>query len=169
MKTIIAFTVVLCISGAHYALAKPKNRLQTKVASHFIARIAPIAVEEGRKHNIPPSAIISQAILESNYGRSALAREGNNYFGIKAYYWKGKTIRYKAHDGVDKYRRYSCLRESVIDYCKFVTKPRYRKAFQYSNGEDFVRSVARLGYCTDKQYAFWISEIISRYDLSRFD
>lgn len=169
MKPIIAFTVVLCLAGAHYALAKPKNKLQSKVASQFITRIAPIAVELGKKHKIPPSAIISQAILESNYGRSALAREANNYFGIKAYHWKGASIRYKAHDGVDKYRRYDSLRHSVSDYCLFVTKPRYRKAFQYSNGEDFVRSVARLGYCTDKQYAFWISEIISRYDLSRFD
>ena len=48
----------------------------------FIAQIAPAAKEIEEKYRILPFIIIGQAILESNWGKSILAVQGYNLFGI---------------------------------------------------------------------------------------
>lgn len=59
----------------------------------FIDEIAPIAVALNKQdQEILPSVIIAQAILESNYGKSELAVNANNLFGIKGRY-HGKSIK----------------------------------------------------------------------------
>src|SRR4029077_1102180 len=50
----------------------------------FIGSIAEAAVESADATGVPASVTIAQAILESYWGSSRLAREANNYFGIKA-------------------------------------------------------------------------------------
>lgn len=49
----------------------------------FIKRWAVYAQEESRISGVPASLIIAQAILESNWGKSRLAVQANNYFGHK--------------------------------------------------------------------------------------
>ena len=60
---------------------------------NFINRIAPMAVEDMKQTRVLASLTIAQAILESGWGESKLAREGNNLFGIKkALLGKGKQL-----------------------------------------------------------------------------
>ena len=54
-----------------------------KTGNSFIDSIAPDAVRTVRQLGIPASVTIAQAILESGWGRSSLARISKNYFGIK--------------------------------------------------------------------------------------
>lgn len=161
MKTLVTIVMTLLVSSNQNALGK--------VSSEFIAKLVPIAKEEGKKYGIPPSAIVSQAILESNYGRSKLAIAANNYFGIKAFHWNGDTYLYQAHDGIGVYRKYASLKESVRDYCKFVRQPRYSRAFVSYSGAEFVKSIASLGYCSDKNYSGAIASIIKKYQLHVLD
>lgn len=49
----------------------------------FIEKLAPAAQESARRFGVPASVTLAQAILESRWGQSGLAREGNNFFGIK--------------------------------------------------------------------------------------
>lgn len=49
----------------------------------FIARLAPVAVQDMRKYGVPASLTLAQAILESNWGTSGLTQKANNLFGIK--------------------------------------------------------------------------------------
>jgi len=59
----------------------------------FIDEIAPIAVTLNQQgQEILPSIIIAQAILESNYGKSELAVNANNLFGMKGRY-HGKSVK----------------------------------------------------------------------------
>lgn len=44
----------------------------------FISKVAPAAVEDMRKHGVPASLTIAQAILESGWGTSELATKANN-------------------------------------------------------------------------------------------
>ncbi|MEJ1300404.1 glucosaminidase domain-containing protein [Latilactobacillus sakei] len=39
-----------------------------------------------KKHQVLPSIIIAQAIIESDWGRSDLATKANNLFGVKGQY-----------------------------------------------------------------------------------
>src|SRR4029450_3062974 len=50
----------------------------------FISSIGEAAVRSADDTGVPASVTIAQAILESYWGSSRLAREQNNYFGIKA-------------------------------------------------------------------------------------
>ena len=60
---------------------------------NFIGRIAPLAVEDMKKTGVLASLTIAQAILESGWGESTLAKNYNNLFGIKAdSSWKGESV-----------------------------------------------------------------------------
>ena len=50
----------------------------------FIEKIAPIIVKYAPQYNVLcPSAVIGQAVLESDGGNSELAVQACNYFGLK--------------------------------------------------------------------------------------
>ncbi|MBC1406067.1 N-acetylmuramoyl-L-alanine amidase, partial [Listeria welshimeri] len=72
----------------------------TSTQQAFINEIAPHAEVVQKKHGILASITISQAILESNWGKSELAQKGKNLFGIKGSY-KGNTVvmATKEHNG----------------------------------------------------------------------
>jgi flagellum-specific peptidoglycan hydrolase FlgJ len=59
----------------------------------FIAKVLPGALQSQKEHGMPASVTIAQAIDESGYGESGLAKECNNFFGIKA----GKNQDYKRY------------------------------------------------------------------------
>ena len=50
----------------------------TKSKPQFISEIAPIAIDNMKKNGILASITIAQAILESGYGNSELAKGANN-------------------------------------------------------------------------------------------
>src|SRR3954452_15287900 len=52
--------------------------------AQFIAAAVPAAQASQRETGVPAAVTIAQAILESDWGDSVLARATNNYFGIKA-------------------------------------------------------------------------------------
>ena len=52
-------------------------------AIEYVNKYSVLAVSEMRRTGIPASITLVQGMLESNYGRSTLATEGNNHFGIK--------------------------------------------------------------------------------------
>ena len=55
----------------------------TKAQAAFIATLAPAAQQAQKEFGIPASITIAQAILESGWGKTRLAADYNNFFGIK--------------------------------------------------------------------------------------
>jgi flagellum-specific peptidoglycan hydrolase FlgJ len=53
--------------------------------AEFLERWAYTAHQEHKRYGIPASIKLAQAIHETGWGRSSLARLGNNYFGMKYY------------------------------------------------------------------------------------
>src|SRR5205814_6649723 len=52
--------------------------------TEFINVVGVAAQRSRRTTGVPASVTVAQAILESDWGRSRLTRQGNNLFGIKA-------------------------------------------------------------------------------------
>ena len=52
--------------------------------AEFFEKYAAAAIEEQKRYGIPASVTLAQMAVESGYGESSLARQDNNYFGIKA-------------------------------------------------------------------------------------
>jgi flagellar protein FlgJ len=51
----------------------------------FVAAATRAALASSRAGGFPPGITVAQAALESRWGQSQLARDANNYFGIKAH------------------------------------------------------------------------------------
>lgn len=63
--------------------SKAKKR-QAAAFTAYIAQHAPAALHSMAQYKVPASIKLAQALLESNAGRSVLARQTLNHFGIKA-------------------------------------------------------------------------------------
>ncbi|WP_231169107.1 glycoside hydrolase family 73 protein [Clostridium botulinum] len=104
---------------------------------NFINSIKDGAISSMKKHGVLASITISQAILESAWGRSQLSSKYKNLFGIKAdASWKGprvnmRTGEYRNGSHVMEncgFKVYSSYAESIEDHALFlVNNPRYRK------------------------------------------
>ncbi len=142
----------------------------------FLLKLIPLALKHQAEDHIPASALIAMAAFESDYGRSDLARDHNNFFGIKAWKstWKGEVARMPTVDSGQRrmadFRVYSDFEVGVDGYAQFISQSnRYQKAFNFGDGPSFVRELLRAGYCPDHDYLTYIKTIMERHDLKRLD
>lgn len=144
----------------------------------FIEMIGNTAGEVCAEYNLPASACIAQAILESGWGRYCIGQY--NYFGRKWNGWgnyvRQQTTEYENGEYVtiyDKFQSYESLEDAIRDWCILLTEdPKYADALAEWRSrwvvEDFVYVLAPT-YATDPDYARKVVSIIEANDLYRFD
>ena len=168
----------------------PSTNTFPKTGNAFIDKIAPWAVESGKKHGIPPSVIIAQGILESGWGGSSLTKKSNAIYGVKysdkwprpgnpyVTGWVWHKTREQTASGtvyyVDaKFCSYKDQRDSTMDHGLFLEQPRYRAAKDnYAKTKDangYLRDIRVAGYATDLKYIPLVTQLMVKYDLYRFD
>lgn len=148
----------------------------------FIAEIAPFASRVQKEYNILSSLLISQAILESAWGKSKLAQEGKNLFGIKGSYngqsvtmptWevvKGQKVQVQA-----AFRKYPSWYESFRDlanlYINGVSwdRNKYRSIIGEKDYHAAAKAVQSAGYASDPDYAGKLINIIKTNHLTKYD
>lgn len=108
-----------------------QNKQRSKDALDYIERYKDVAMTEMVKYKIPASITLAQGMLESGNGKSKLARQGNNHFGIKCHNdWKGKTMRMDDDAPKECFRVYKNAEESYRDHSKFLSNSsRYASLF----------------------------------------
>jgi flagellum-specific peptidoglycan hydrolase FlgJ len=142
---------------------------------NFINQILPGAKRAHAEYGVLPSLTLSQAILESNSGKSSI---GNNIFGIKATStWKGKkqlvwTTEYIK--GVKTkvqawFRDYDSIDESILDHAKLLTLTRYKPVVAAKDYKEACIQVQKCGYATDPKYATKLINIIEQNKLNLHD
>ena len=118
------------------------------------------------KH-INTELIIAQAIVESNYGTSRFAIEGNNLFGIRVWSKEG-MLPYKQPDTINwRVRAFKTKCESVRYYIEILnTKQVYaefRKARDMSFNRDPIKMAKALdSFSTNKEYEKHVIEVIKK-------
>jgi len=147
----------------------------------FIAAAVGPAQDSERQTGVPASVTIAQAIEESDWGVSKLAREANNYFGIKAVgtpsasdvYW---IETWEVVDGedvleLDPFQAYKTPQDSFADHGQFFLRnSRYAAARQVaSDPRAFAQAIADAGYATDPAYAAKLIRLMDQYDLYQYD
>ena len=138
----------------------------------YIAKYAGLAREHMRKYDIPASITLAQGLLESGAGRSTLAIEANNHFGIKCHSdWKGGRIIRSDDRPDDCFRRYDSPEESFTDHSLFLHRKRYAPLFELDINDyvGWARTLKQCGYATDPNYAARLISIIELYSLYNFD
>lgn len=143
-----------------------KDGGSTDYREEFITMMAPHAARVAERTGVDPRIIISQAALESNWGRSA---PGGNYFGIKSHGKEGgKKLKTKEvgpggeYETTDSFRQYGGVAESVDDYGNFLmANPRYKEMISSKGLDPQIEALGKSGYATDPKYASKIKSIAS--------
>ncbi|WP_101773062.1 glycoside hydrolase family 73 protein [Peptostreptococcus faecalis] len=189
-KIIIAVVIVFVlnflytVSKVFYEIDSSYTMKSSSSKSDFIEKIEEVSINEYRRSGILPSITISQAILESNWGRSKLTIDANNLFGIKAdAKWSGEKVKFKTKENYNDYekayfRKYKSWEESIRDHTDFLLKnSRYVKAGIFKK-EDYINQAQSLedaGYATtinekgEKIYADKLISIIKSNNLHEID
>ncbi|MBR4829525.1 MAG: glucosaminidase domain-containing protein [Muribaculaceae bacterium] len=135
----------------------------------YIERYKRVALESEREFGVPASITLAQGILESYAGKSRMAQEANNHFGIKAYHWSGEV--YGGGDSVKSrnvgYRKYGCPEDSFLDHAKFLKGPRYSILYQFdvTDYRSWAQGLRDCGYAVDVNYPAKLINIIEQYEL----
>lgn len=161
------------------------QRLTKKDQDEFIAKVAPLAQASQEKYGVPASVTIAQAMVESadakgNWGRSPLAYEDNNYFGIKARqgedYCQHPTKEWcKTHKRLEAtrapFRKFRWLRECFDRHAELLAKlPRYQPAMAVADDPlAFALQLKLCGYATDPNYPTMLASKIRTYKLAEYD
>lgn len=118
-------------------------------------------------------AIVAQACLESNFGKSKLASKYHNYFGMKCgSYWKGKSINLKTQEEYtynqlttirDNFRVYEDMRSGVLGYFIFTNTKRYANLKGITDPRQYLETIVADGYATDHRYVQKCMTIVEDY------
>lgn len=138
----------------------------------YISQYAELARKQMALYHIPASITLAQGILESSAGRSTLAREGNNHFGIKCHSeWNGPSMLRNDDLPDECFRVYDSPEESYRDHSLFLLRKRYAPLFELdiTDYSGWAHGLKRCGYATDPNYASRLISIIELYSLYNFD
>jgi flagellum-specific peptidoglycan hydrolase FlgJ len=132
-----------------------------------------LAVREMKRTGIPASITIAQGMIESDFGRSRLAREANNHFGIKCHSdWTGPTIKHNDDKRNECFRKYSKADQSFRDHSDFLkTESRYSFLFDLNPADykGWARGLKKAGYATNPDYANMLIRKIEENKLWKLD
>lgn len=146
---------------------------ENKTTAHeYIDEWSNEAIYQMVLHKVPASITLAQGMLESNYGNSRLATEGNNHFGIKCHKdWDGKKIYEDDETEGECFRKYKNVRDSFEDHSLFLKRTRYESLFKL-NTDDYkgwAKGLKECGYATNPKYPQQLIKIIEEHNLTRFD
>ena len=142
----------------------------------YAAQYAEYAMEQMRRYGIPASVTLAQGILESSNGRSRLAQNENNHFGIKATpSWIAEGGRYGLYSDDkpdEKFCSYDSVGDSYEHHSRFLKEnSRYAGCFKLSPDDykGWTRSIEKAGYATGGKYAENLQKIIEQNGLQQYD
>lgn len=145
----------------------------TAVVNRYIQKYKDVAVKEMMVYRVPASITLAQGILESNAGRSDLAVEANNHFGIKCHKgWTGMTFYKDDETKNECFRKYDSSLESFRDHSWFLTqRDRYKSLFDLNitDYKAWANGLKSAGYATNPAYASLLIKTIEAFNLSKFD
>lgn len=144
-----------------------------EVVNNYILQYKTIAVKEMLVYRVPASITLAQGILESNAGRSRLAVEANNHFGIKCHKgWTGDTFYQDDDEANECFRKYNNANESFRDHSYFLTqRERYKGLFELEVTDyvGWALGLKAAGYATNPTYAQQLIGLIEKYALMQYD
>lgn len=159
-----------------------------------IKKVGVLFTADQKKSGILASVSLAQFILESGYGKSELAQNANNIFGMKCSL-SGNTWSGSSWDGKSKYtkktqeqhtdgsyetitadfRKYPCIEDSIADHSAYLLGAMNGKKIRYDGLKgctDYKKAVQIIkdgGYATSLTYVERLISIIERWDLTQYD
>lgn len=171
MKAVyISICCLLVMTGLVAASGLPQTTSDYR--TDYILKYREAAISQMQSSGIPASITLAQACLESGFGTSRLAREGNNHFGIKCHDYKGRKMYLDDDIKDDCFRVYDRVEDSFQDHSDFLRfRARYSFLFDLdpTDYKGWAYGLKAAGYATDPQYATRLIDLIERYNLQQYD
>ncbi len=126
-----------------------------------------------RVNTVPLSLILAQAAIESNWGTSRFALEGNNLYGIWTYKRDGIVPLHRDPNAHHKVTKYSSILEATRDYLYNLNVgwayAQFREARLKTNDAlklaQYLVRYSQMGFL----YSVKVKKIITKYHLKQYD
>ncbi|MEB0261699.1 MULTISPECIES: glucosaminidase domain-containing protein [unclassified Mucilaginibacter] len=167
MKKLLTVTL-LSVSAL---FASTTVALAQSAAQSYIEKFKDNAIRIMHETGVPASIILGVAMHESASGKSAIAQNLNNQFGVKG---GGGAVYYKGNKKVrSAYKKYDNVMASFQDFARIMTE---RKQFSHLadkltqyDYKGWAKGIQRGGYASSKKWSAQVLGIINKYDLNDFD
>lgn len=164
--------IALCLFSLGLSTARAQVARRHVAFEEYIRKHYQEAIRQMNRHQIPASITMAQGLVETGAGRSSLAKDFNNHFGIKCHStWKGKRT-YKTDDAPNEcFRHYNSWQESYEDHSLFLKGRRYARLFMLRSDDykGWAKGLQTAGYATNKGYANKLIQVIETYELYALD
>ncbi len=159
-----------------------------------ISKVGPLFTADQKKSGILASVSMAQFIMESGYGKSELAQNANNCFGMKKSLsgntWSGstwdgssiytkKTQEQKADGSYETitadFRKYPRVEDSIADHSAYLLGAKNGDGLRYDGLKgctDYNKAAEIIkagGYATSLTYVEKLCSIIEKWELTQFD
>lgn len=159
----------------------------------IVAKIGPLCTADMKKTGVLASLTMAQFILECGYGKTELAQNANNCFGMKTVLsgntwagsaWDGKSVYEKSTaewvngaytNIIGKFRKYDSIEESIADHSAYLLNSKNGNNIRYAGlkGEKDYRKAATIvkngGYATSPDYIDKLCARVERWNLTQYD
>jgi len=168
--------------------------LKDMKAAEIVELLGPVFTADQKSSGILASVSMAQFILESGYGKSDLAVNANNCFGMKASLsgnnwnnskWDGVSVYTKYSEEEDaegnvevissNFRKYDSIADSIADHSSYLLNSKSGGKLRYEGLEgctdyrEAIQIIKDGGYATSTTYVEKICEIIEQWNLTQYD
>lgn len=145
-------------------------KVETMSSERFIESmkkcIAYHNLDIAKEEHIPTALIIAQAIVESNFGKSRFAIEGNNLFGIRIWSKDG-MLPFQQDPSINwRVKTYKTKCQSVKSYILTLNHNHHYKEFRQMRERTknpMILADALDNFSTSKEYANHVKQILTKY------
>lgn len=167
--------------------------LKSMTNEQIVAKVGPLFTADQKKTGVLASVSMAQFLVESSYGKSELAQNANNCFGMKQNLsgntwagskWDGVSVynkNTKEHTGTEyidlvrPFRKYACVEDSIEDHSAYLLGAKKGTELRYAGlkGETDYRTAITIikngGYATSPTYIETICSVIEKWNLTKYD
>ena len=180
--------------GSSSSSGMQATALKNLTEAEAVAKIGPLFTANQKTTGILACVSMAQFILESGYGKSELAQNANNCFGMKTSLsgnswsgssWDGKSVYPKKtqeqnDDGsmvtiTADFRKYACVEDSIADHAAYLlgamngSRKRYEGLAGCTDYKKAAQIIKDGGYATSHTYVQNLCSIIERWNLTQYN
>lgn len=169
------------------------SALKNLSEADVIAKVGPLFTADQKASGILASVSLAQFILESGYGKSELAQNANNCFGMKKSLsgntwggsaWDGTSIYTKKTQEYENgayvtvtadFRKYPSVEKFIADHSDYLLGAKNGSRLRYDGLKgctDYKKAVQIIkdgGYATSPTYVENLCSIIEKWKLTQYD
>ncbi|WP_302275267.1 glucosaminidase domain-containing protein [Faecalibacterium prausnitzii] len=168
--------------------------LRDMESAEVVTKVATLFTANQKQSGILASVSMAQFVLESGYGKSELAQNANNCFGMKSSLsgnswagsaWDGHSV-YTMQTGEQNtdgsyvtvttdFRKYGSIEDSIADHSAYLlgamngSKKRYEGLAGCTDYKKAVQIIKDGGYATSLDYVQNLCRVIEQWNLTQFD